>query len=263
MKRLRTLFSSLLVASLLFVSAPKVDASYTVNLAGRPIMGSAYTWCQGVAYGRVDGALVLFTANHCADGRGQGDIVLDPNGSMLGSWHYTGHSEEHDLAWIELIAGAHPSNLNQVYRGGFAPTDYATITQPYPSSSLSCASIDSRFGVATSQYFQNTTQSIANPRTGHITGYTWYTPSTNQCLVQTDIPAQCCGIKDSGSPFGLYGFSYTMFALATGGANGGGLQVTPLYEGIHAIDDFYYARGNHLGAFMCYTASCPSEDMGD
>jgi hypothetical protein len=66
----------------LFVNVPTASAAtYTVNLAGRPVGGSSSTSCQGLSYGRVNNNIVLFTAAHCRDlYGGQGGTVHGPGG---------------------------------------------------------------------------------------------------------------------------------------------------------------------------------------
>ena len=237
---------SITIVSLL-ATAPSAFAAYTGNLAGRPIDGSASTSCQGLAYGKVDNSIVLFTAAHCAGAAGS--AVKGPTGTTIGYWWAdVGGAASHDFAAIILISGNWPSALNRIYRGG---SDWI-ITQRWPSSSYSCVGISNDFGSLIYQNFQATSTSTTPYRTGVMTGFA--SNGGGSCEVQTTIPYHPTS-KDSGSSFLLSGVTNQVFAVATRQI-GGNLVATPAYEGIKALDNYWLNHGAHVGAWFCYQASC-------
>jgi hypothetical protein len=265
LRKLRTVVASVIVAAtaVTTLNVQPAFAAYTVNLAGRPIGGDASTSCQGLAYGRAGGQLVLFTAAHCQGGTDaqrravSGTNVIGPNGQALGFWTYQGAGWDHDLTYIVLYSGMHPSALNQVFHGTGVSPGYWTITRN-PSAALSCASLGSEtpWGTGVSHNFQPTVTSNFIYTGGVITGFAYH-PDSQHCLVQTNIGWNGPTDKDSGSSFILSGYTNTVFGIATSQDDTSlhRLQLNPLYEGLNDLNT-YWAAQNHTGAWLCQTASC-------
>jgi hypothetical protein len=134
--KLRAAVIAALLSASLFISATPVAASFTGNLAGRPINGNATQTCQGTAYGKVGGQLVLFTAWHCRSSTGytlDGTPVTGPTGYAIGTWGTRHEGNSHDLDYIVLYSDSHPTTgLNTIYRGnpGYQPYYWTITSQP-------------------------------------------------------------------------------------------------------------------------------------
>lgn len=134
-KSLRRFAPLLLLIGALAIPAPAYATS--VNVAGRPIEGNINTGhagsCMGIAYGRVDGLLVMFVAGHCRyhqegcpsnchdvinSQNEPGDSVMGPTGVSIGTWAAI-HTEiqQHDLTYFWVNAAGTPPNANRIYRG--------------------------------------------------------------------------------------------------------------------------------------------------
>ena len=244
----------MLLVSSMFVGVPSVSAAgYSGLLAGRPISGSG--GCQGLAYGHVHGELVLFSAHHCRSSLPDYAPVYGPNGSQIGVWlpDY-GTASAHDFAAIRLDGTRPTPGLNRIYRGncGSGCLTYWTITAKYPSATLSCPNIDTRFGFSVYHNFQSTNTSTTSYRAGVINGY-YAAPSGGSCEVQTSLPKHqtCC---DSGSSFILAGYTNQVFAVGTRAPNTN-IVVTPVYEGIMAMNNYLVSHGQS-GAWFCTTGAC-------
>lgn len=264
-------FAALVVAIALMLpmagTVAAADYDGNDNLAGRPIRGTATDWCQGMAYGRINGQMVLFTSGHCyADTTGTsgldvGDDIYNSVGVRLGVLGDKRGAWDKDLGFIWLADGKYPSTgLNKIFRGD---NEYWTITQPYPSNDISCDNI--KYGGTFNSWprgvyhnFQTTITSNYPKRYGGVTGFSSYTDASH-CTLQTNLEWHGPTYADSGSSFILTGYGDQVFAGAssvTCRCEGGTIQVTPVYSGIHALDNFWEANGNNLGAYFCADSTC-------
>ena len=260
-----------------------VAAADPTNLAGRPISGGydpniGGGNCQGIAYGRVNGALVLFVPHHCRhhsefiNGKWvqvvnsmdrSGMVVYGPNGTRIGTWGpLSTPSATHDLSFIYIDAASKPTNANQIYRGPDpAAADWWTMTAQPTSTSSGCDgswSADIVWQMAQDQsgdldwiYYdrQGTAMNFLVSKGSGLTRY---------CAIRTGIYVRnlcncSANVVESGSPvvrqdyqsrlFGYMTLSYSCLYDC--------LAVTPIYEGIHALDDWYGGDTR-----LCITASC-------
>lgn len=234
---------------------PNTHDTNAWNLAGRPFTGtSGLPWqahCHGIAYGRVNGYKVLFTARHCNggwdrdgnntedgfesqpndgipdggldswDGYSDGELIWDRYGNYLGIWRQPAATAFYDLAYIQLGAYVWPTNPHQVY-GGVHPDTGATIwrsiTYQRPPVGLSCASIDDLVGATIYNSFQSywTNTGGASTYYNRIGTYDGFTmDGISNCKLWTNLPAHCnaCFV-DSGSPLHITGFGGVPGAFA-------------------------------------------------
>lgn len=237
-------------------------------LAGRPIRDDGQEMqCQGVAYARVGGAIVLLTADHCrnyADSPGGAiyyhnlNTGVRTNGDVvIGSWG-PGKNDggaswaNNDLAFINLFNPYVPAvGLNQVYRGAVAGNDWWTITtNPTPADGRDDYPKGGAWPDTTYQSFQVTKIANAPYRTGSVSGKL---AVNDGCLLVTNLAVHAQGV-DSGSPFIAFSDQTTVSGLATDQINGK-LRFNSLYEGLDDINTFY-VNLNGTGAWLCQSSSC-------
>lgn len=271
---MKTRVTSFLVIVMLLIStlatAPPVLASATTNLAGRPITGYADEWCQGTAYGRVDGSIVLFTAAHCrpnggAPGSSNGVAVKNISGQTIGTFWETGGVSVYDMAYIKLNAGFVPSNPNQIFAGdlGNNGTDnWWTITYKWGHSAFACPSIDSYFGSNGTIYhnFQQYILYNEAARSGTILGY-WgaYNGTAAYCQVRIS-QTRHVGYKDSGSSFIITAFNGAVAGVGTAYCSAGcaaeNIIITPWRAAITTLGDYWDNHGTMQGAWFCINTAC-------
>lgn len=254
-------------------------------LAGRPIRDDGQEMqCQGLAYARVGGVIVLLTADHCrkySDTPGgtayyhnlnqgvrtNGDVVIGAWGPGKNdggaSW------ANNDLTFIILFNPYIPAaGLNQVYRGdvtgnGYTGDDNWNITtNPGPADGCAGFPAGGAFPDTSYHNFQATKTSTTKYRSGHVIAFVdaqggqWsYDPNlpNDTCNLQTDFSVHSTGV-DSGSPFIRYSDQTTVNGIATG-QWGGKLFFNPLYEGLNDMNTYYVAQ-NGTGAWLCQTSTC-------
>lgn len=248
---LAALASAMLLGSLL---APSVSAvTLQTNLAGRPLNGNTVLWCTGVAYGRVNGAMVIFTANHCADGRQPGDYVYGATGQPLGTWGSNGTSTPYDLAWIKLLNGNWPTVPYQIYRGdcsdGTCPggtSSYWTVDNLQGSNDYSCANAPLHTGADVWENWRTTVDDHSRARLGEFlsmgpttAGGGWSTP----CMLQTNL-LYSTTYKHSGA--GLVAHTGEVLGVATSVDGSGRLRFSNFREAITRLDNALPG-----GAYLC------------
>jgi hypothetical protein len=242
---------ALLVAAL---AAPTpVAAAITLNLAGRPYGPSSDYYCHGLAYGRVNNELVLFTADHC-----WGDD-LSGWGPTIGTWgpRNINGSGEWDLAYIRLNLSQHnPSVKNQIYRGPVTGNNYWTITAQ-PSPSLACDGRNWGNNYTVYHNYQMSDASLMYYRTGSTTQEVSLSPPPNTCVIYTTLSKHQG--KDSGSPFVLSGNTNTLFAVATSTGPNNTVAIAPIYTGLLKLDQYWQNAGTHTGAYLCTTSTCGAQ----
>jgi hypothetical protein len=252
-RRLSVIAPLAFLVAALAAPAP-VAAVVTTNLAGRPIGGSAATSCHGLAYGKVDNKMVLFTAYHCRKDVPGGVVVNGPGGVRIGVWgpDYTA-LRAHDVAYIKLDNSNWPTVKNRVYRGDVPGDNYWTITEN-PTFGNSCQGASwNAISSVVYQNWQSSTTSTTDYQVGVTLGYDQNNGSS--CSIWTSVPWHGLGWKDSGSPFVLDNHPHQVWAV--GSAHGGNnLIVTPIYGGILALDQIWANQGTHTGAWFCTTSSC-------
>ena len=249
-------FAFLLVA----LTAPvHVSASWTSNLAGRPLNGfsanttgaprqwnastQSYTYNggtgYGIAYAKIDGRIALLYPWH---GRTHssydGKIVYGPNDTRIGTWaadvcytppqSATRCASNYDLAVIWIDSTSKPSALNQIYRGEVTGDNYWTVGID-PTTSHSCAGLNdgSEWGDGVRQNFQRTYSTTLPYESSTITSMVTYDIGIAQCLVMTTQAWHGYGTpsyRDSGTPFVLSSIPNTVSffgTMRTGPASGG------------------------------------------
>lgn len=276
LKRLRFILPLALVLAALALPAP-VAAADPTNAAGRPISGGydpniGGGNCQGIAYGRVAGALVLFVPHHCRYGKEcsgclnsmdrSGMVVYGANGTRIGTWGpLSTPSATHDLTFIYIDAASKPTYANRIYRGPDpAASDWWTLTAQPTSTTSGCDgnwSADAAWQMAQDQedldwIYYNRQGSLMNFLVSKGSGLTRY------CAIRTGLYVRnLCScpsdVVESGSPviredyqtrlFGYMTLSYSCLYDC--------LAVTPIYEGIHALADWYGGDTR-----LCITAAC-------
>lgn len=243
---------ALSVAALLSVSGSAFAADNT-NLAGRPIDGSADSSCQGTVYGRVDGVMVLWTANHCNEG--VGNPVYNADGNVIGLWMSKTIGAPWDLAAISLYPGFYPpDNRNLIYKGNGT---WWSNGYKMPVTGLSCNNLEDTFtyhsNLTVYQSWQPYLTASNSYRTGKMPGY--YThPDSTHCEVMTTIPNVAAPGKASGSPFFVATYGASVAGVATR-LGPDGLNFTPWYSGIRAYDAWNKSNGGS-GAFFCSNSAC-------
>lgn len=252
--------AALLTASMFFVTAsPAAATGYTGILAGRPINGNASQTCQGTAYGKVGGVLVLFTAWHCRGPAADGSAAYGPNGQVIGSYGYLHQGNSHDLDYIVIQAYDHPTTgLNTIYRGnpGYTPYYWTITSQPYQNH-LTCNELEATvaWGTGVYQNFQSTNLSAFPFRSGTTVWWQDFHSDDHYpwvaCTVKVTQTVQTA-YKDSGSSFILQGYA-TVFGIASSSwYTSDGVQhllITPMSEGLLALN---YQTATSL----CTTSTC-------
>lgn len=219
-------------------------------LAGRPIRydGSG-NQCQAVAYARVNGAIVLLTANHCRQSNDvEGAAAYTNGGVRIGTWGVMDSSwTNNDLVYIILNSTYRPTTgLNQVYRGSVAGNDFWTITTS-PTSADGCAGYVFRATVV------HDAQATWDTTTAFKTGVTISkTNHTGGCTIETTIPVSGGTTVDSGSPFLVDQTTVTGIATTK---TSNGLVYNPVYQGLDAMNT-YFVNLNGTGAWLCQTSTC-------
>lgn len=241
---------ALLIAAL---AAPTpVAAAITMNLAGRPFGGDAAYDCHGLAYGRVNNELVLFTADHC-----WGD-PLDGFGPNIGTWgpRNLNGSGAWDLAYIRLNLSVHnPSVKNQIFRGPVAGNDWWTITaQPPPSLACNGRAWGNNYTIY--HNWQMSAVSLMLYRTG-LTTQEVPLSTPNSCVIYTTLGKHQG--KDSGSPFVFEFNTNTLFAVASSTGPNNTVAIAPIYTGLLKLDQYWQNNGTHTGAYLCTTSTCPAQ----
>jgi hypothetical protein len=267
--QIRAVVVAVLLCALLLTSASPVAAlGYLGILAGRPISGDAQGSCQGTAYGKVGGLLVLFTAWHCRNGRTDGSNVIGPDGGVIGYLGFYHQGNSHDVDYIVIQDYPHPtSGLNTIYRGnpGYTPYYWTITGNPY---SLGCPDIGGTGAVP----WGSTVLQDFNPT---ITSTWSFTSSTTvafeKYLVTGTYPNVECTVETTQSPITGYGTAgasggseilaghATVWGIASGwwdkNGNGtgpdssDGTVTTPMREGLLALN---YQTATRL----CYTSTC-------
>lgn len=259
---MRKLVSLLGALALLLALAPSVLAYDHTNYAGRPMDDDSHNGCHGMAYGKVNNALVLFTAWHCNPtywgGYPSGMPAFGVQGTQIGVWASDwGGASANDLSFIWLDEGQRPYIKNHIYRGwqGGTSNDYWTVNVAYPNSGLSCANIASKFGRTVYHNWQDTAFTQYSYRSGTMTGFGDLSGST-RCNVETTSTWHT-NLIDSGSPFVYGALTNQPFGLAQGQnyANGR-LWIAPFYDGWSRLNSYWLAHGAGVGAWLCYNEDC-------
>lgn len=268
-----------------------------VIMAGRVLrsVNPDTSGCRATAYGRVDSNLVLFVANHCKDfGELSGnDMPYGPAYTdlwvQIGWWGYGTTKacncplswEDNDLTYITLDVNSvwYPSSgRNRIYAGDadnsgtVNSNDYWYMTSQ-PGVYDGCAGFPAGGAYPDTSYrmWQYTMSTSTDYDVGSVTGLT---NSGDGCQVFTKFGehyGQCC---DSATPIIRYSDQTTLNGLVTGfndqigtvsegtkpatGTNGNrALYFNPFYEGLQNLDAYWDTHGNHTGAKLCITSSCP------
>jgi hypothetical protein len=245
---------------LLALASPAVVSGATPPfVAGRPITGrmSDANGCQGTAYGRVNGEMVIFTAWHCMEGAGQlpGDAVKFYDGRTLGWWGRDALGAQHDLAYVRLASGMIPtSGRNRVYQGRSEGADqWWTITR---MPSIGCVAM------ATGDYWNRATwanyhSSMGDTRLFSVgkTVRMFSQAATDRCTVLTTNPWHGDGSRDSGTSVMMIDQPGTVWGMMTA-RSGSQLIATPMKDGLDDINWFYTHNGYTKGAYLCQTSLC-------
>ncbi len=261
------------VAALL--SPGPVAAGDASVIAGRPI-GGVYDPnvfgenCQGIVYGRVDDDFVLFVAHHCrhVGADDPGDAVFGPNGQQIGTWGPWGVGDAHDLSYIKINASSTPTTANRIYRG---PSDgilstYWTITASPTEAASSCDGNDlmSHTVYQNAQGENGSLSTNWQTRAGFTNGYhvgPTGSGTTRNCTVKVGLTVRFNQFVESSSPFTRgSGNSGTLVGSATGQYTCGAtscITMTPIWNGLFALDQYWANHGDHAGAWICTSASCP------
>lgn len=254
--RLRALIvSAMLALTALLPTAAPVSADHTTNLAGRPIHTSTAGpwpdgWCTGIAYGRVNNALVLFTAAHCDNGTSPpdyGDVIYTASGQPLGQWFTTAVSRTWDLGWIRLYAGAAPPSPYLIYRGdcvnlcyGGSSSDYWTVNNLYGTSSWNCTNGPARVGATVNENWRTTQSSTTVYRTGTVVDFL---NADTPCMFETSL-LYSPTYRHSGA--GLVDNNGEVIGIGTSiNPANGRIRFSNFREAITAIDNDY-VYGAHL-----------------
>lgn len=265
MKNFRTIAASVLLAFavLLPAAGPASAVTLQTDLAGRPIhagtaFGQSWTtsWCTGIAYGRVNNAMVLFTAAHCDNETSPpayGDVIYASTGEPLGEWFHTATSRSYDLGWIRLYSGNWPPSPYLIYRGecgtspycyGGSTSDYWTVNNSAGNANYRCSVVAGEVNSGTSVYenWRTTQSSTTKYKT---TSITHIDNAGSHCKMRTSIPRDP-NYKHSGA--GLVDGNGEVIGIAST-ANSGYLEFTNFYDALGAIDNEYV-----YGAYLCTSA---------
>lgn len=251
----------LMIAALL--APTPAAASDTTNYAGRPLSGSAFILdnpsCHGIAYGRVNNLNVLFVASHCYTGLAQGTSIYNKNGVRIGG---LGNETEagiqgRDLRYIKLDTGQWPASRNRIYRGDVAGDDFWTMTAQ-PRATTGCSRVGGWDGTEFTAYhnWQPNDTDLDPYRTGRTTNVFGQTDASH-CTVQTSLTFHGTLYIDSSSPWVLASASDQLWGWSSSRTNPGDyLLVTPMYDALYYLDQYWGTRGNQVGAWICTTAAC-------
>lgn len=255
-----------------------VMAADSANVAGSPISGGydpniGGGNCQGTAYGRVDGAFVLFTANHCRYHLENGENVLNPedrsgepvygrNGTQIGTWGpLSSAGSVHDLTFIYINASSKPSNANKVFRGPISgASDWWTMTAQ-PTSDFGCDGSNLLSGAAVHQNAQPVSGALTAIYRSSSTQFGYgFGPVgsglTRNCTVKVSNTVRFNVFVESASPYVSSLGTDKLLGHATGQWSGGGcasacITFTPIYHGIEHLDSFFGGVTR-----LCITAAC-------
>lgn len=266
------------------LNPPTVEAAWNgIIMPGRVLRDhpAPTSACRATAYGRVDSNLVLFLADHCRDPL-NGDVHYGPaytnGGAQIGWWGNPGTSwENNDLTYITLDVNSvyYPtSGRNKVYKGNVpGPDDYWYMTTQ-PGQFDGCDGFPAGGAYPDTSYrlWQRYMTTTYQYETGHVTGLT-FEGQVDHCVVFTDFGEHpwCC---ESGTPIIRYSDQTTLNGLfsiyndyapaadegtkSKYGSNGElAVAFQPLYEGLEDLDTFWDNNGNHTGAKLCISSSCP------
>lgn len=244
-----------MLLSSLFISVPTASAiSLTTSLAGRPIKANTLDWCSGIAYGKIQGKMVLFTAYHCEDNGTyvRGTVVTNGQGLRLGTWDYSLTSKNYDLAWIKLDSGNWPPAPYVIYRGACdsgcygGTSDYWTVNNKWGDPNYSCANLGT--GRLVGENWRSSQTSVANYIQGYVTEDDW-----PNCSMLTNIGSHCPW-KDSGA--GLVTMSGEVVGIGHASTVdcGGTLIFNNFREAITRMDDYYVTVSPYAGAYLCTEA---------
>jgi hypothetical protein len=240
------------------------------NYAGRPLSGDSYgadmptgqppitdIHCQMLAYGKVAGDPVLFTANHCTNIHTLGQTIVDHNGNPFGTIPTSrSHcSALYDLCFIWLNGTSKfPHNPHQIYGGrdGDGDAQWTTLSTSQGSSQWNCGAMPARIGYNVYASRQNVISNAASPRTGEMIGYSSASSSTNPCDIITDyVPT---GGRWSGTPItNCYLGTCSLVGVGRSIDGNGDLHFGNIREGISHINAIWSSQG---GARFCTTANC-------
>jgi hypothetical protein len=281
-RKWRSLSMALILAVLVFepvaVNPPPVEAAWNgVVMAGRVLrsVNPDTSGCRATAYGRVDGNLVLFLANHCKQFGEQfgNDMPFGPaytdGGVQIGWWgngttiacNCPNSWEDNDLTYITLDVNSvwYPtSGRNRIYRGdvtgnGLTSDDYRNMTTQ-PTASDGCSSYPIGGTWLDDNVYQMWQQTMTTTYTNRVGTPTQKTSVNDGCLISSNLSVHgsCC---DSASPWVGSWDTTTLHGLATD-APGGLLRYNSFFEGLFDLDAYFDTHSNHTGAKLCITSSC-------
>lgn len=250
-----------------FVGTASADS--TRNYAGRPLSGDTdgsdtpdKVFCNGLAYGKVDGKKVLFFADHCINDAPTGGSIRDEDGVYYG-WRPTapsvqcaGGSSGNDLCYIWLYSGKWPSNPHQVYAGVkcCVYSQWTTIAQPKGSPSWACGTMDDQIGLTVYENHQNLWAGTHYRWEGVVTNTQMGgSGSADDCEIITDLDYSST-YRHSGSP--LFSTGNNLVGVATAATGSGKLIFDSVYEGMKDIDAYWDTHGTGVGAWFCTDAAC-------
>jgi len=250
------------MALLLGASATPVAAMTGPILPGRPIFVNGQS-CRGTAYGRVNGAFVLFLANHCYDSLATGAPIYDTSTNPDTFIGYLGQRSSlwngNDLTYIRLDSTRIPaSGRNRIYKGdmtgnGLTSDDYFYVTR---NPSTPCSSLPPGGNWLDDIYhpFQATQATTTKYRTGQLFGK-MSNGGPDGCLILTllSVHSACC---DSGSPLIGSWATNTVLGIATDREpSNNTIRFNSLYEGLEDLNDYMVDHGGS-GAWLCQTSAC-------
>jgi hypothetical protein len=215
--------------------------------------------CRVAAYGRVNGAVVIFIANHCGPTGGAYEGLVARTNSNIRIGVY-GKRElgwtNNDLAYIILDAAWVPSVAsgmrNKIYRGDVSGSDYWTMTTQ-PTVGDGCSAFASSKNVYENwqRYFGTDTAY----RTGQTLGAGPDGCGTDGGNIQTNLDwhgGVCC---TSGTPVVAQRDTTTLTGMITGQV-GGLMYFETFAEGLADLDAYWDTHGNWSGAKLCVDADC-------
>jgi hypothetical protein len=261
--------------ALALIAPPPTYAAAVRQLAGLPIAGDAHpgepSWtsaCHGLAYGKVGGKNVLFTAGHCVGNHGNppGSAVWDHD-SLIGYWT-TDPIKHNDFTYIELNANQWPTNRNRIYRGSVPGPDHWEITRD-PPWSISCDGVE-YYGMYQDEggnyVYHNWQASVVDSipyRYGQLLSPRLTYGANGECHFKTTLethwslePAE--NWVDSGSPFVIELFEDTVFGVAKGYwtnqvTGRSYLTVAPFYDYLRKLKNYWGSS-----ARLCHVPDCSS-----
>ena len=253
------------VALLLGASATPVAAMTGPILPGRPISTDGHTGngCRAWAYGRVNGAMVLFVADHCFATQQEGAAVYDMGANPDQFIGYMGKRSNlwggNDVAYIVLDSTRIPSSgRNRIYRGdvtnnGLTSDDYWYVTHQ-PDWGCSEPYLNTHYYDVVYVPFQSSQSTTTDYRYGRMLGHT--SNGNDGCLVATDLQSRlsqgvCC---DAGSAFVPSWDTGTVWGVATDAPNNK-LRFNSVKEGLDDLNAYMLDHGGS-GARLCTTSAC-------